>query len=267
MIFKTANGESSLLRRLLLCYSFNFREEKFEFSFDFLNDTWSDTFPSILYLVIFCFRLTLFCFRRKLKIKLGWKLCYVFFFFAGKCYLYRISSNKLSGFWSFNPIHDRGKRPTTSFPPVTSTNFGFSRKNFWLLVSTLLPHWPKISRPYLVSVPNYWTWTKSTPQKNWFFWSNPYKIDIMMTSVIHMLELPNLGHMTTSWIGLRCIAYWRAVLKRGRDLFQRKRNYSHKTPKLCNFLFQNNKKQLPLSYMALFVPELLVIFMFCTLVL
>ena len=28
-------------------------------------------------------------------------------------------------------------------------------KTFWLLVLTLLPHWCKISRPYLVSVPNY----------------------------------------------------------------------------------------------------------------
>ena len=30
-----------------------------------------------------------------------------------------------------------------------------------------ISHLPKISRPYPVPVPNYWTWTKSTPQKNW----------------------------------------------------------------------------------------------------
>ena len=29
----------------------------------------------------------------------------------------------------------------------------------------LLPHWCKISRPHLMLVPSYWTWTKSTPQK------------------------------------------------------------------------------------------------------
>ena len=32
-------------------------------------------------------------------------------------------------------------------------------------------------------------------QKKWFFWSVPYKIEIIMTSVIEMLELPNFGHM------------------------------------------------------------------------
>ena len=31
----------------------------------------------------------------------------------------------------------------------------------------LLPHCNKISRPYLFSVLNYWTWAKATPQ-NWF---------------------------------------------------------------------------------------------------
>ena len=160
-------------------------------------------------------------------------LCYSFF--ANKYYLYCISSNKRARFWNFNPIQDGRKRLTTSFPPVTSTNVGFSLQNVWLLVSNLLPHWSKTSRSY--PVPNYWTWTKSTPKKNWFFWSNPYKIDIMITSVIEMLELSNLGHMATFWIVLRCIAYWTAALKRGRDLFQRKRNYSHKTPKPCNFLF------------------------------
>ena len=32
------------------------------------------------------------------------------------------------------------------------------------------------------------TWTKSTPPKKLFFWSNPYKIEIMITSLIEMLE-------------------------------------------------------------------------------
>ena len=44
------------------------------------------------------------------------------------------------------------------------------------------------------------TWTKSTPPKKLFFWSNPYKIEIMITSLIEMLELPNFGHMITSTI-------------------------------------------------------------------
>ena len=33
-------------------------------------------------------------------------------------------------------------------------------------------------------------------QKKWFFWSITYKIEIIMISVIEMLELPNFGHMT-----------------------------------------------------------------------
>ena len=37
-------------------------------------------------------------------------------------------------------------------------------------------------------------------QKNWFFWSNPYKIEVMITSLIEMLELPNFGHMATCTI-------------------------------------------------------------------
>ena len=63
-----------------------------------------------------------------------------------------------------------------------------------------MPHWCKISRSYLVPVPNYWTWTKTTLQKKWFFWSNPHKIEVVITSLIDVLKLPNLGHMTTSKI-------------------------------------------------------------------
>ena len=50
-------------------------------------------------------------------------------------------------------------------------------KPFWLLVLTLLSHWHKISKLYLVPVPNCWTWIMTIFQKSWFFWSNPYKID------------------------------------------------------------------------------------------
>ena len=73
-------------------------------------------------------------------------------------------------------------------------------KTFWLFVLTLLPHWCKISGFYLEPVPNYLTWTKTTRQKKRFFWSNPYKIEVMITSLIEMLELPNFGHMTASTI-------------------------------------------------------------------
>ena len=42
-------------------------------------------------------------------------------------------------------------------------------------------------------VPNYWTWTKATTQKSQFLWSNPYKIEAMITFLIEMLELSHFG--------------------------------------------------------------------------
>ena len=61
------------------------------------------------------------------------------------------------------------KDPPNSFSSVTSANVAASPKTFWLLVLTLLPHWCKISSSYLVPVPNYSTYTKTTPQKSGFF--------------------------------------------------------------------------------------------------
>ena len=63
------------------------------------------------------------------------------------------------------------KDPLPVFSRVTPTNVESSPKNFLVL----FPHWSKISRPYLVPVQSYWTWTKTTLQKKCsFFWSNPY---------------------------------------------------------------------------------------------
>ena len=73
-------------------------------------------------------------------------------------------------------------------------------KTLWLLVLILLSQWCKMSRPYLVPVANYWTSTNSAPQKAWFFWSTPYKIEVMITSLIEILELPNFGHIATCTI-------------------------------------------------------------------
>ena len=75
-----------------------------------------------------------------------------------------------------------------------------SSKQFGLLVLTLLTDWCKISSLYLVLVQNYWTWTLDHLSKKAFFWSNPYKIEVMITSLIQMLQLLNFGHMTTSII-------------------------------------------------------------------
>ena len=88
------------------------------------------------------------------------------------------------------------KAAPTSFSFVTSAKVGNRPRN-WILFLSLLPLLCKISSSYLVPVPNYWTWTKTTPQKKRFFWSNPYKIEVIITSLTEMLELPNFGCMTT----------------------------------------------------------------------
>ena len=54
------------------------------------------------------------------------------------------------------------------FPHVTSINVKITLKTCWLLLLTLLPHWCKLSRPYLVPVPNYWTWIKANTEKSVF---------------------------------------------------------------------------------------------------
>ena len=38
------------------------------------------------------------------------------------------------------------------------------------------------------------------PSKNWFPWSNPYKIEVIIASPAEMLKLPNFGLMNTSTI-------------------------------------------------------------------
>ena len=95
-----------------------------------------------------------------------------------------------------------GKKPPSllplGFPLQLLQTLELVPKTFWLLVLTLWPHWCKISSSYLVPVPNYWFWTKTTPQKKQFFWSDPHKIEVITTSLLkEMLELPNFGHMTT----------------------------------------------------------------------
>ena len=82
------------------------------------------------------------------------------------------------------------------FPPIREQ----PRKSPSWIRLTLSTDWWKISSLYVVSVPNYWTLTKSISQKKWFFWSNLYKIEVMITSVIQMQQLPNFGHMTTSML-------------------------------------------------------------------
>ena len=127
--------------------------------------------------------------------------------------LNKFFSSRISIGSSFNSIQDGGgwggvgvggwggqKDPPTSFSPVISTNVGISPKNVLTFSFNPLPHWCKIPSLYLVPVPNHWTWTKTTPRRKRLFWSNPYKIEVVITSLIEMPQLPNFGHMNTSTI-------------------------------------------------------------------
>ena len=83
----------------------------------------------------------------------------------------------------------------TLFP---SHFYKLGSKSFWLLVfnpfTTLVQNFKFVpsANPKLLNL------KQNHPSKKLFFWSNPYKIEVMTTSTIEMLELPNFGHMTTS---------------------------------------------------------------------
>ena len=64
----------------------------------------------------------------------------------------------------------------------------FFRRQLLSFLLTLLPHMCKISKSFLVPVPSYWTWTKTTLKKIVFFWSYPYKTEVVVASLIEKLE-------------------------------------------------------------------------------
>ena len=89
--------------------------------------------------------------------------------------------------------------PSTCLSPVAYTNVGISSQNFLILSFN----------PFATSVSNFKTIpsvrTKSLdlhqdyPSKKCFFFRlNICNIEVMISSLIEMLELPNLIHMTTS---------------------------------------------------------------------
>ena len=75
------------------------------------------------------------------------------------------------------------RRPYQFFPCNFYKCRKLAPKTYWILVSTFLLHMYKISRAYIVPVPNYW----APQKKHGFFCSNPYKIEVVITSLIEML--------------------------------------------------------------------------------
>ena len=72
-------------------------------------------------------------------------------------------------------------------------------ETFWFFVLALPPQCCKVFRQCLVIFPNYWTRSKTNPQKNMFFWSNPYKNEVMTTFLVKLPELPTL----ITWANLK----------------------------------------------------------------
>ena len=84
----------------------------------------------------------------------------------------------------------------TSFSPVTSTNVRFGPQNF--LTFSFNPFARVVQNfKFLPSTsPKLLNLNQDNLSKKQFFWSNPYKIEIMITFLIEMLQLPNFGHTT-----------------------------------------------------------------------
>ena len=89
------------------------------------------------------------------------------------------------------------KVPPISFSSVTSANVGISPQSVLTFsfdpFATLVQNFKvePISSPKLLNL------NQDYPSKKGFYWSNLYKIELMMTSLTEMLELPNFSHMTT----------------------------------------------------------------------
>ena len=98
----------------------------------------------------------------------------------------------------------------TKFAPVT----------LWLLVSTFLPHVCKISRSYLLPVPNHLIWTKSTPQKmvfmvkflwNWGY-HNFFHRNARVTKLWSHDQIYNIIWVTFLVAPILLVAPWRETM-------------------------------------------------------
>ena len=92
------------------------------------------------------------------------------------------------------------KGPPTSFTPVTFTNVGFGPQNF--MTFSFNPFVTLVhSFKFVASAsPKLLNFNQDTPQKKRFFWSNFSKIEVTITFLIEMVQLPNLGHISTTFI-------------------------------------------------------------------
>ena len=92
-----------------------------------------------------------------------------------------------------NPIQDRRgggqKGPPTSFSPVTSTKVGLGPQNFVTFSFNPFPTLVQNFKCVLSASPELLDLNQGRSSKKYFFWSNPYKIVVMITFLIQMLQL------------------------------------------------------------------------------
>ena len=87
----------------------------------------------------------------------------------------------------------------TRFSPVTSQKVEISPNNFLTFIFksfvTILKNFKAITStsPELLNLNQ----DQLSLQKIFFFWSNPYKTEVIITSPLEVLELPNVGHINT----------------------------------------------------------------------
>ena len=86
----------------------------------------------------------------------------------------------------------------TSFLHVTSRNVRFSSKKLPTVSLNSLATQVKNSKAIPSANRKLLNLNQVHPLKEWFFWSNPYKIDVIITSFIEMLELPNFKKAKSS---------------------------------------------------------------------
>ena len=85
----------------------------------------------------------------------------------------------------------------TNFSPLTSTKVGISPKNF--LTFSFNPFGGQNLKVVSSVSLKLLSLNQECPPKM-AFWSIPYKIEVLITSLIVMLQLPYFGHRTTSSI-------------------------------------------------------------------
>ena len=94
----------------------------------------------------------------------------------------------------------RQKGSPYQFSLVTSTNVEIRPQKFLTFSCSHFATLVKIVQAISSASPKSLNLNQQYTSKNWVFWSNPHKIEVMITSFLEMPELPNFGHMTTSTI-------------------------------------------------------------------